>query len=93
MSEQATVKAIRSASVQRIVELTIISSQVSSGTADPNNGWCLLKRKCHACGKRFVGGDSISLAIYLEAGEQKSGGFHTSCLRSQPPLQNEGGGK
>ena len=63
----------------RTIEVT--SHQLS--TANAQGLWVTLKRYCAVCGKRFVAGDSISVGMYVEDGQQNSGGFHTKCL-SEP---------
>ena len=73
---EVQVKRRVSITVNRTIE--VLGSKLS--TDDAGGMWVSLNRKCHACGKRFKLHDSITLAMYVEDGEQKSGGFHTDCL-------------
>lgn len=65
------------------VEVEILSSRLSTDSLDANGSgalWISLKRRCAICRKLFAHGDSVSLCMYLEDGEQRSGGVHTACL-------------
>ena len=64
-------------------QVEIISHRLSTDHLDANGSgamWITLKRKCCLCGKKFQHGDSVSLCLYAEDGEQYSGGCHTGCL-------------
>lgn len=61
------------------VEIEVISRRLCTDSC-PAGLWQSLKRKCVICGGKFPVGCSITMVMYIEDGQQKSGGVHTECL-------------
>ena len=64
-------------------EVEILSHRLVTESLDAKGSgyvWIKLKRRCCLCRKLFAHGDSVSLCMYLEDGQQCSGGAHTECL-------------
>ena len=79
---KVTAKRQSRVTVERDIEIVSQRLCTSSLHDGPNGGslWITLKRKCCVCGGKFKFGDSVSLCMYLEDGQQFSGGAHTNCL-------------
>jgi hypothetical protein len=82
------VKAKRSRRITVETEIQIVSHRICTESLDSKGSgylWIELKRTCCVCGKRFAHGDSVSLCMYIEDGQQLSGGVHTGCLPPDAP--------
>ena len=78
---KAQAKRTKRVTVTKDVE--IISYRRSTDSLDATGTgylWIELKRRCCLCGKLFAHGDAVSLCMYIEDGQQLSGGVHTNCL-------------
>ena len=66
-------------------EIEILSHRLCVQCLSPGSGdlWISLRRKCCVCGKLFTFGESVSICMYTEDGQQLSGGVHTACLEEK----------
>lgn len=66
-------------SVEKEIEILSVSPKVHHDIPGTSL-WVTLKRTCFVCRKRFEGGNSITVAMYIEDGDQKSGVCHPQCV-------------
>ena len=88
---KVSAKRTKRVTVHRDIE--ILSSRLSTDSLDANGSgalWISLKRRCCVCRELFKHGDSVSLCLYLENGEQFSGGVHTECLPEEKLPSTDG---
>ena len=67
--------------IKKEIEIISVSPNVHHNL-DAGGLWVTLKRKCFVCGRRFEGGDSATLGMYIEDGVQQSGGCHPQCVET-----------
>lgn len=83
-----TVKAKRQKRVTVETEIEILSHRLCMPSLDAHGSgqlWIKLKRRCCVCRQLFKHEDSVSLCMYMEDGQQLSGGVHTGCLPEDAP--------
>lgn len=67
-------------------EIDIFSVKHCDEPLDANRGGKLLidlKRKCAICGELYKHGDMVSMVMYSEDREERSGCIHTNCLETK----------
>lgn len=83
-----TIKAKRQKRVTVETDIEVLSHSLCTESLDAKGSgylWIELKRRCCVCRELFKHGDSVSLCIYMENGQQLSSGVHTNCLPDDAP--------
>ena len=70
--------------IMKTVEL-LTAHRIPYRNIDADALFVTLKRKCFVCGHRFQGGDDLTVCMFVEDGNQQSGGAHLNCISGDRP--------